>query len=144
MRTTLRKSFLIALIPIRVGKFFWGRFLKDCIKLQEKQKKLCSRPRQNVKLGTSRCSRATKAKKRTKKRGARAKLLFCQYINLFLFFRPRCRRRRLCSVLPLFKYVNHIFRFQALATEGRNVWTFTMIFENGWSPPHAYRKMYIY
>ena len=32
-----------------------GKFLKDCIKIQETKKKivvLCSRPRQNVKLGT--------------------------------------------------------------------------------------------
>ena len=41
---------------------------------------LCSRPRQNVKLGIliSCRSRAATAKKCTKKRDARAKLLFCQ------------------------------------------------------------------
>ena len=35
--------------------FFWSWILKDCIKVQEKKKKvvvLCTRPRQNVKLGT--------------------------------------------------------------------------------------------
>ena len=44
---------------------------------EEKESRLRSRPRQNVKLGTyTRCSRAT-AKKCTKKRDARAKLLSC-------------------------------------------------------------------
>ena len=49
-----------ALIPSRlirtnVGEFFWSWILKDCIKVHEKKKKvvvMCSRPRQNVKLGT--------------------------------------------------------------------------------------------
>ena len=43
---------------------------------------LCSRPRQKVKSSTfSRCGRATTAKKYvcTKKRDARAELLFCQF-----------------------------------------------------------------
>ena len=38
-----------------VGKFSWSWIKKDCIKGQEKKKKvvvLCSRPRQKVKLGT--------------------------------------------------------------------------------------------
>ena len=65
-----------------VGKCFWSWILKDCIKVLKKKKNVvvfCStRPRQNVKLGTSRSSRATTPKKCTKKRDARrAKLLFC-------------------------------------------------------------------
>ena len=47
-------SNFIALAPI-VGKFCRSLILKDCIKVQEKKKKvvvLCSRPGQNVKLGT--------------------------------------------------------------------------------------------
>ena len=47
---------------------------------EEKKKRvvvLCCRPRQNVKLGTLSCSPATTTKKCTKKRDARAKLLFC-------------------------------------------------------------------
>ena len=45
---------------------------------EEKESRLRSRPRQNVKLGTyTRCSRAATAKKWTKKRDARAKLLSC-------------------------------------------------------------------
>ena len=49
--------------------------LKDCIKVQEKKKKVvvfCSRPRENVS-----CSHAATAEKCTKKRDPRAKLLFC-------------------------------------------------------------------
>ena len=43
----------------------------------------------------SRRSRAVTANKCTKKRDARTKLLFC-FINLLLFCRSLCRRRRLC------------------------------------------------
>ena len=38
----------------KFGEFFWRLILKDCIKVQEKEKKivvLCSRPTQSVKLG---------------------------------------------------------------------------------------------
>ena len=51
-----------------VGKLFWSWILKDCIKVQEKKKKVvvfCSRPPLNVKLGS--CSRATTAKKSVQK-----------------------------------------------------------------------------
>ena len=40
---------------LKAGKFSWSWILKDCIKVQEKNKKVvvsCSRPQQNVKLGT--------------------------------------------------------------------------------------------
>ena len=62
--------------------FFWSLILKDHIEVQEKKKKyavLCSRPPQNVKLGffTS-YSRAVTGKKCTKKRDARAELLFIE------------------------------------------------------------------
>ena len=43
----------ISLNSLNVGKFLWSGILKDCIKVQEKKKKivvLCSSPRQNVKL----------------------------------------------------------------------------------------------
>ena len=42
----------------------------------------------------SRCNRATTAKRCTKKRDARAKLLFCLYKPI-AFYRSRCRRRSL-------------------------------------------------
>ena len=60
-KTLLKKwiraaSNFIAFIPCRsirqmLAIFFWSWVLKDCIKVQEKKKKiavLCSRPRQNV------------------------------------------------------------------------------------------------
>ena len=49
--------------------------LKDCIKVQEKKKKVvvfCPRPRENVS-----CSHVRMAEKWTKTRDARAKLFFC-------------------------------------------------------------------
>ena len=62
----------------------WQMFLelnsKGLYQSSGKEKKVvvfCSRPRQNMNSGTSRCSRATTAKKCTKKRDARAKLVFC-------------------------------------------------------------------
>ena len=89
--------------------------LKDRIKVQEKKSKvvvLCSRPLQNVKLDRlSRRSRTTKAKKCTKKRDARAKLLFCQSKTKLLFCpsRCRCRRRRRClSSLLAYKQALHL------------------------------------
>ena len=58
-KTSLKKrirtaSNFIAVTTV-VGKFCRSLILKDCIKVQEKKKKvvvLCSPPRQNVKLGT--------------------------------------------------------------------------------------------
>ena len=46
---------------------------------------------------SSRCSRATTAKKCTKKRDGRAKLLFCQSYPT-RNWRSRCRRRRRCRI----------------------------------------------
>ena len=47
-------AYSICFLSSDVGKIFWSWILKDCIKVQEKKKKvvLCFRPRQNVKLGT--------------------------------------------------------------------------------------------
>ena len=60
---------------------------------------LCLRPPQNVKLGSFTCSSCTvTAKKCTKKRDARAKLLFA---SLLPFCRSRCRRRCLSSLLSI-------------------------------------------
>ena len=72
-------TYSISFNSSNVGKFFWSWILKDG-KVQEKKKKVVvfsSRPRQNVRL-FSRCSPAATAKKCTKKRDARAKLLFYQ------------------------------------------------------------------
>ena len=57
---------------------------------------LCSRPHKTWNWEVSRRSRAETAKKCTKKRDARAKLLFCQF---FCRFRWRRRRRCLSSLL---------------------------------------------
>ena len=82
----------LALIPSRslsdVGSFFWGWILKDCIKVQEKKKKvvgLCSCPPLNMKLGSRVCAV-------TENCAARAELLFC-VLNLMLLWRSRWIRR---------------------------------------------------
>ena len=49
------RTYFITFNLSNVGKIFWSLILKDCIKVQEKKKKvvfLCSRPQQNAKLGT--------------------------------------------------------------------------------------------
>ena len=51
----LYRAYSISFTQSNVGKFFWSWIPKDSIKVQEKKKKLvvlCSRLRQNVKLGT--------------------------------------------------------------------------------------------
>ena len=62
------------------GKFFWSWILKDCIQVQEKKKKVvvfCSRPRQNVKLGSFTLLSCNEGRECTKNGDARAKLFFC-------------------------------------------------------------------
>jgi len=49
------RAYSISFNSYKCWQFFWSWILKDCIKFQEKKKKvvdMCSRPRQNVKLGT--------------------------------------------------------------------------------------------
>ena len=51
----LYRAYSVSFTQSNVGKFFWRWILKDSIKVQEKKKKLvvlCSRLRQNVKIGT--------------------------------------------------------------------------------------------
>ena len=51
----LYRAYSISFTQSNVGKFFWSWIPKNYIKVQEKKKKLvvlCSRLRQNVKLGT--------------------------------------------------------------------------------------------
>ena len=77
-------SNLIALIPFCLIRQVLVNFIavelkKIVSKFRKRKIKLCSRTRQNVKLGRlSSCSRATTVKKCPKKQDARAKLLFCQ------------------------------------------------------------------
>ena len=96
----LYRAYSISFHSSNVGKFFWSWILKDCIKVQKLKKKvvvLCSRPWQNVKLGTliSRCSRAITAKKCTKSVMSLQSYCFAT-INQLLFCRSHCRRRRRC------------------------------------------------
>ena len=78
----LYRACSISFYSSNVGKSPWSWILKDSIKIQEKKNKvvvLYSRPRKNVKLfALSRRSRATTAKKCTKKRDTRANLLLRQ------------------------------------------------------------------
>ena len=82
-------SNFIELIPSRsirpiLAIFFWSWILKDFLEVQEKKKEvtvLRSRPTQNVKLEFfmwQSCSGGKEIYKCTKKRDARAELLFCQ------------------------------------------------------------------
>ena len=56
-KTSLKKchAYSMSFNSSNVGNCFWSWILMDCIKVQEKKKKVvffCSRPRQNVKLGS--------------------------------------------------------------------------------------------
>ena len=69
LKLYLTNYYSTSFISSNVGNFFWNWILKDCIKVQEKKKKI-------IVL----CSRCTMtAKKCTKMRDAHAKLLFCSY-----------------------------------------------------------------
>ena len=51
----LYRAYSIWFHSSNVGKFYYSWIVKDCIKVQEEKKKIvffCSRPRQNVKLGS--------------------------------------------------------------------------------------------
>ena len=89
MKTSRKKwsrvaSNFIALVPSRfiirqmLANFFWSWILKDSYKVQEKKKKvvLCSRPRQNVKLGTCTLYSCNNGKEMFKEVWASAEL-FC-------------------------------------------------------------------
>ena len=69
-RFKLYRAFSISCTSSSVGKCFWNWILKDCIKVQEKKRKLLSCVPVLDKTwiqAFSRCSRATTAKKCTKK-----------------------------------------------------------------------------
>ena len=77
----------------------------DCIEVQEKKKKiavLCSSPTQKREIRKFHVvSRATTAKKVTKKRDARAKLLFCQSKPIATSFPGFCQREPGNEVEPI-------------------------------------------
>ena len=74
-------AYFILFNSSNVGKFFWSWILRDCIKVQEKKKKVMFSGVSNLdkksNLALSCCSHATSAKKCTKKAWSHAKLLFC-------------------------------------------------------------------
>ena len=96
-------SISVAFIPIcwkwQVTANFPGvDFLRTTLKFRERKRdssSLVCVVHKTCNEAFSRRSRARKVKKCTKKRDARAKLLFCT-VNLLLFWRPLCRRRRRC------------------------------------------------
>ena len=106
-RRRLRKRHLkseFALIPARVIRqmlanfsgFEFQRTVSKFRKTKTKSSSCVHVLQKTWNQGVPRRSRAVTAKKCTKKRGARAKLLFCQSKPIALFCRSRCRRRRLC------------------------------------------------
>ena len=78
-----------------MANFCWNWILKDSIKVPEKKKKVvvfCSRPRQNVKLGSFTFHDGREI---YKKRWCTCKVVCFADLNLSVIFcRSRCRRRR--------------------------------------------------
>ena len=60
-----------------LANFTGVEFRKTVWKFRKKEKKVTSRPLQNVKIGILGRTRAVTAKKCTKKRDARTRMLFC-------------------------------------------------------------------
>ena len=88
------------------SEIFWSGTAKDCIWVHTKKSKivaLCSHFPQNVKLGSSRCSRAKTAKKCTKERVARESCRCCRSI---------CRFRRHCLSSLRLWLLDHEFLIQ--------------------------------
>ena len=80
-------------------KCSWSWILKDCIKVQEKKKKvvaLCSRPRQNVNLSTFTLQSCNDGKRNVQESVTHVQS--CCFANqpYSLFCRSRGRRRRRC------------------------------------------------
>ena len=76
-------------------EFYW----KDCIKDQEKKKKvvvLCSRPRQNVNLGTFTLVVLQRQQRNVQKSVMHVQSCYFAILNLLRFCHSRCRRRRRC------------------------------------------------
>ena len=77
-RFKLYRAYSVSFTSSNVGKCFWSWILKDCIKVQEKKRKLLSCVPVVDKTwiqALSRCSRATTAKKCTKKAWCRCKVV---------------------------------------------------------------------
>ena len=82
-----------------VGKCLWSWILRHCIKVQENKKKvvvLCSRPRQNVNLGTFTLYSCSDGKEMYKKSVMHVQSCCFANLNQLLFCRSCCCRRRRC------------------------------------------------
>ena len=91
----LNRAYSNSFNSLNVSKCFWSWILKDCIKVQEKKKKVfvfCSRPRQNVKLG----SFVQRRQRNVQKSVMHVQSCCFADLNLLLFCHCRCRRRRRC------------------------------------------------
>ena len=91
----LNRAFFISFNSSNVGRFFWLLITKDCIEVQEKEKRvvLCPRPLKNVKLGNFTSWSCRDGKEMCKLHVQN----FCfANLNLLLFYRSRCRRRSRC------------------------------------------------
>ena len=95
-------SNFITLIPSRLirqmmANFCWSSILKDSIKVPEEKKKVvvfCSRPRQNVKLGSFTLRSCNDGREMCKKRWRTCKVVCFADLNLSVIFcRSRCCRR---------------------------------------------------
>ena len=105
---------------VKFGDFFWSWILTECIKVQEKKKRvvvLRSRPPQNVKLGVA--VQRWQGNVQNWKRDARAKLLFC-LLNPLLFSRSCYRRRCRCLSSLLLAYDRTITRTNTCSTLARD------------------------
>ena len=90
----LNRAYFISFMPnsSNVGRFRWSWILRDCIEVLEERKKVifwCPRPPKNAKLSIFTSYSCSHGRECRKRRGARARVLFCQSVNLFLFCRSR-------------------------------------------------------
>ena len=96
----LYRAYSISFNSSSVGKLFWSWILKDCIKVQEKKKKVvvfCSRPQQNVKLGSFTLIVVVQRRQRNVQKGVmHVQSCWFACLNLLLFCRCRCLLRRRC------------------------------------------------
>ena len=96
----LYRAYPILFNSSNVGKFFWSWILKDVIKVQKKKTKgivLCSRPLQNVKLGTF--TLQWRSCNEGKKSVMHVQSCCFANPNQLLFCSSRCRCCRCCRCL---------------------------------------------
>ena len=110
----LYRAYYISFTSSNVGKCFWSWILKDCIKVQEKKKKvvvLCSRPRQNVNLGIFTLYMRNGGKEMYKTSVMHVESCCFANVNLSLFCRSRCRHRRRCWSSLILRLKQSFYRY---------------------------------